>query len=707
MQFLSLNKNITINEDVAKAPNLCNRFDDADRTTIGQLVWDGYQRDRQSRMKWERRSEAGMNLAMQIQQDKNFPWPQCSNIIFPLITIASLQFSARAYPAIIQGTDVVRYRVIGEDPQGMLREKAKRIASHMSWQVLEEDAAWEEQHDRLLINLAIVGTNFVKSYFSPSLGHNVSELVMARDLIIDYYAKSVEAAARKTHVVPLYRNEIYERCMSGVFCDVRDESWFNSAPSPTVEEPNNKHDNRQGIVQPQSDEDTPFKTLEQHRLLDLDGDGYAEPYIATIEEGSHNLLRLVARWESEEDVMRNENRKIIRIKPTEYFTKYSFIPAPDGGIYDVGFGVLIGPLNEGVNTGINQMFDAGTMQTTGGGFLGRGAKIRGGVYTFAPYEWKRVDSTGDDLRKSIVEKPEVEPSGVMYQLIELLIQYTDRLAGTVDQMVGENPGQNTPAETSRNTTEQGMQVFSMIFKRVWRSMKEEFKKLHQLNGRYLPIKQIYGTKGAFALREDYKDNADQVVPVADPNIVSKATRMMLAGAIRTAAMQVPGYDVQEVERNFLRAMGVEEVDKFYPGADKVPPLPNPKMAVENLKLQAKQMDLQYKKWELVTQLQADQKKSLAEIRKLEAETIALLAGVQSEHAALQLKAYESVISALHEHVGMLNERMQELSGGEGEDKSNGAGIQDMEGGAAHAGAIPVSANGAGGAQGAMGGGSLQ
>jgi hypothetical protein len=37
------------------------------------------------------------DINMQIQKDKNFPWPGCSNVIFPLITIASLQFSARSY----------------------------------------------------------------------------------------------------------------------------------------------------------------------------------------------------------------------------------------------------------------------------------------------------------------------------------------------------------------------------------------------------------------------------------------------------------------------------------------------------------------------------------------------------------------------------------------------------------------------------------
>ena len=713
MQFgLQLSKYIRLDESVARSPNLCDRFSDEDQTRISELVWEGYTRDDASRQKWLKRMDAGMNLALQIQEAKNYPWPGCSAVVFPLVTVAALQFSARSYGVIIQGTDVVRYRVIGDDSKGLSGDRAKRIGAHMSWQVLEEDVAWEEQHDRLLINLAIVGTAFVKSYFDPSLGHNVSELVMARDFVIDYYARSVEAAARKTHVVPLYRNEIYERCMSGRFQkDILESEWFNTAPAPHADTYGITHDNRAGIMQPQTDADTPFRTLEQHRYLDLDGDGYAEPYIATIEESSHKLCRLVARWESDADVQRTAKGEVIRIKPTEYFTKYSFIPSPDGGIYDVGFGVLLGPLNESVDSGINQLIDSGTMQNSSGGFLGRGAKIRGGVYTMAPWEWKRVDSTGDDLRKSMVPFPERQPSQVMFQLIGLLIEYTNRIAGTVDQTVGENPGQNTPAETSRNTLEQGMQVFSMIFKRVWRSMKEEFKKLHELNGRYLPLKQEFGTKGNFALREDYKDGADQVVPVADPNIVSKSTRVAQAMALRQSAMQVPGYDVAEVERNWIRSLGLEEVDRYYPGADKVPPLPNPKMAVEQAKLQGKQMDHEHEKAMFLAQLREDRRKLDAEITKLNAEAMATVQGVTDTRAATRIAGFELMMKAMQAHSKMLTDRIQAMSGassdGGAADKPNGAGVQGMEGGPGNAGLLPSPAAVGGGSEGAVGGGSLQ
>jgi chaperonin GroES len=136
---MELETKLKINKDLMDAPNLMDRLSDKDLATIGTLVWEGYSRDKQSRIVWERRMESGMDLAMQIQKDKNFPWTGCSNVIFPLVTIAALQFSARSYSNIIQGTDVVRYRVVGEDPSGKVTERANLISKHMSWQVLEED----------------------------------------------------------------------------------------------------------------------------------------------------------------------------------------------------------------------------------------------------------------------------------------------------------------------------------------------------------------------------------------------------------------------------------------------------------------------------------------------------------------------------------------------------------------------------------------
>lgn len=689
---------LTIDAGFTKDLNLAERLSAEDLTTIGAWVVDGYKRDDESRSEWFTKMQAAMNLAMLIQNTKNFPWPNSSNVIFPLVAIAALQFSSRSYGNLVKGNDVVKYRVFGDDDEGKLQKRADNIGRHMSWQVLEQDDGWEEQHDRLLINLAIVGTAFIKTWYNND--HNVSELIVAKDFVIDYWAKSVNDCARKSQVFNLYHNEVWERANDGRFCeDLLDKPWFTDEAAPPESESNIESDKRAGLTAPTQDRDAPITFIEQHRSLDLDGDGYEEPYIVTVHKDSGEVVRIVARWERDEDIKRGKRNTIVSIKSMEYFTKFSFIPSPDGAMYDVGFGTLIGPINDSVNTAINQMFDAGTMYNSNGGFLGRGAKIRGGGYSFAPWEWKRVDSTGDDIRKNIVPLPTKEPSVVMFNLLNLLIQYTDRLAGTVDQMVGVTPGQNTPAETSRNTMEQGMQVYSQIFKRVWRSMKEEFKKLHTLNALYLPAKSHFGESGIIA-KEEYRGSSAFAVPVADPNLVTDGQRLMRAQAMREAAHSVPGYNIPEVEKNFLRELRVDNVERFYPGSDKVPALPNPKMQVEQLKQQSIKMKLDYDKWKVVQQLQADQKETMARITLMQAQTIEIISQIEVAHQAAALKAFETAIDTLKNHSEMINERiktMMEVASGTDQEGDGG-----VEGTPNKPALLPGPAQMAGGPGGAVG-----
>ena len=63
------------------------------------------------------------------------------------------------------------------------------------------------------------------------------------------------------------------------------------------------------------------------------------------------------------DITFNKENKIQKIKAKQHYTKFTFLPSPDGSIYDWGFGALLGPINHTVNTTINQLLNAGTIAT--------------------------------------------------------------------------------------------------------------------------------------------------------------------------------------------------------------------------------------------------------------------------------------------------------------------------------------------------------
>lgn len=636
-------------KQIVKEPNIATLLTEDELIAIGLETVKNFEADLLSRSDWEKRTEQSLKLALQVAEAKNFPWANASNIKFPLITIAALQYHARAYPVLVSGETPVKCRVYGEDKDGIKIARARRIENHMSYQILEEDEDWESETDKVLITQPIVGCAFKKTYFDPFQKKNISENILARDLVVNYYTKSLETAPRITHVLYFQKNDIYERVTNGLWLEMTD----NLPVSPTPQKLAAASDKAQGMSAPDvKDSSTPYEILEQHCYFDFDDDGYDEPYIVFVRKDTKQVLRIVARFFTNSiKYTKDKKPKVLRIEPEKYFTKYPFIPSPDGGFYDLGFGVLLGPLNESINTIINQLVDAGTMANTAGGFFSRGIKFRGGNYTFSPLEWKHVDTTGDDLRKGIMPLPVREPSQVLFTLLSLLINYGERIGGAVDILVGQNPGQNTPAETSRTMAEQGMKIFSGIFKRTYRSLKEEFRKLYRLNQLYLDLEVEFDTQGGEVgkvLWEDYQLPSRGVRPAADPNIVSDSQRMLQAQALVARSDMLPIYQKYEVEKRYLEAWKITAIDQVLPdpkGPNAVkPPVPE-KIQIEQMKQQAdKEQNEKDFKLELM-KLMMEAEESQARIEKLQADAVLAMEEAKGVMTGHEIQLLQAQISA--------------------------------------------------------------
>ena len=354
-------------EELVASPNIAKDLADEKVQEIGRLCKDGYDADKQSRTPWEEWSAKSLKLALQVAEHKTFPWPGCANVKFPLLTIAALAWHSKAYPALIQGDDVVKYKVIGKDPDNVKADRASRKGKYMSYKLLET-STWEEQTDKGLLVLAIQGTIFKKTVRDNNAKRNCSDLVMPQDLVVNYYTTDMESAVRVSHRFTLSKNTVREYVLQGLFLDKLTQTEVQPiGPLQAAK------DKAQHLTTPQ--ESTVFNLVEQSCWLDLDEDGYSEPYAVTFDEQTGKVVRILARY-YKNDIKRvetGENKgEIYKIIPENYYTKFELIPSPDGGFYGIGFGLLLGPINESVNTALNQVFDAGTMKTLGGGFLGRG-----------------------------------------------------------------------------------------------------------------------------------------------------------------------------------------------------------------------------------------------------------------------------------------------------------------------------------------------
>jgi len=102
--------------------NIVSGLEETELAKIGQDAVYGYMADDESRAEWKERNKKGMDLAMQIAKKKDFPFENAANVMYPLISIASIQFASRTYPNLIPGYDVVKGKIIGKDDQGCVLE---------------------------------------------------------------------------------------------------------------------------------------------------------------------------------------------------------------------------------------------------------------------------------------------------------------------------------------------------------------------------------------------------------------------------------------------------------------------------------------------------------------------------------------------------------------------------------------------------------
>lgn len=574
------------------AVNIVPMLKDGQLTEIGQKAIREYDIDKKSRETWQERVSKAIDLAMLVAEDKNYPFRRASNIKFPLLTTAALQFNARAYPAIVQGNRVVKCQTWGNDPMGQKAARGERVSEHMSYQLLAELPEWEEDTDKLLVMLPIVGCCFRKVYFDPSLGRNTTRLVTADRLVVNYWARSLEDCPRVTEEMRLYPYEIQERIRSKRFVDF---DYSNAAAAD---------DQRDKEKPDPEDEDAPHLFLEQHRLLDLDDDGYPEPYIVTVHHASQQVCRIVANY-TEESVNLGEDGKVAAIRKQQYYVKYLFLPSPDGGFYGWGFGWLLKDIAEAINATMNEMLDAGHLANIQGGLVSSALGIKEKNVRLQPGEW-RVINTNAPLQQAVMPIKYDGPAPTLFQLLGLLVDAGKDVAAIKDVLTGEGLGKNASPTTTMALIEQGLQVFTSIYKRIHRALKAELGIHARLNRKHVdPQKyaaffdQAVGPDGQPLPppdpAQDYNEADMDILPISDPATVSKMQKLAKAEFVFQTSQGNPLVNPIEALRRMYEAADVEDIDKLL-----MPP-PQPDPEVEMLMKANAVLDTEKKEADIVKQ----------------------------------------------------------------------------------------------------------
>lgn len=646
-------------------PNIAGLFNDTELKERSRQCLEDFEIDNTNFSSRRERIEQLYKLALQVKEQKNYPFEKASNIKYPLLTKAALKFAELAFPAIVRDDSVVKSKIIGNDDGGkaikdakgndMLDDKTQqpvkinagqkarrgaRVSKFMSNQVLEQMDGWEDDMDKLLHVIPIVGLCWKKTIYDHVEKEADTRLVLPQYLILNIDAKTIDSASRASEIFEMYPNEIEANIRLGTFRKFE----YDLISTETMTDAYKPDDGAGGVST--QDKSKPHQFIEQHCWIDLDNDGYQEPYKVKIHKDSGEIASIEARFDKE-DIIAGQSEPdaagmvvyddIKKITAQCEYEKFGFIPDPEGSIYDIGFGHLTQDLNEGANTSINQIIDAGHRNIMGGGYLGAGLRIKGGAQRFQPGEWKRTDSQGTALKDNIVPLPQTPEHPIMFQLLEFLINAAESITVTANGI--EPTATNQPATTTLAMVEQGLQSFKAIFKRVHRGLKKEFQRLYYLNSKYLTQEEYEAVLDDpdADVKADFNSKDFSISPISDPDMVNNIERLMRAN-ILAGFKDDPLCDPIEIRQRIFRAANIEDVDKIV----KIP-VKAPDELVEAQK----------------AQLNAMTKESMAKIEKMnrdnEREDIETALNIEKTMSEIQVNVSTAVLN-----LGKANQADQQI-----------------------------------------------
>ena len=540
--------------------NLAEDMDERTLKRLGMELITEYKKDKESRKEWEEGYTKGLDLLGVKYNEQTRPFKGASGVTHPLLSESATTFQASAYKELLPSDGPVRTQVLGIRTPNT-EQQADRVKEYMNYLLMEKMEDYTTDMDQMLYYLPLSGSTFKKVYYDEFLQRPVSKFVPAEDLVVPYYASDLKDAGRITHVIKMGENELNKKMAAGFYRDI-------DLPKPNVDESDlqQKIDSLDGVKPGFTD--YIHTVLEMHVELNLDDyenfDNRTKkaikiPYIVTVDESSSEVLSIYRNY-------RVDDPNYTRI---EYFVHFKFLP----GLGFYGFGLIhtIGGLSRAATVALRQLIDAGTLKNLPAGFKSRGIRVRDDDQPIQPGEFRDVDAPGGNIRDQFFNLPFSEPSTTLFNLLGFVVQAGQKFAAITDTAVG-NDTQNRAVGTTIALLERGSRVMSGVHKRCYYAMRLEFKILARICSEYLPPEYPYDVFGGpRQIKAADFDQRIDVLPVADPNIMSMAQRVTLAQTQLQIATSNPQlHNIHEAYRRVYEALGTKQIETLLKPAPKQP-----------------------------------------------------------------------------------------------------------------------------------------
>lgn len=536
--------------------NLVDELDEREQMDLANKLIEWVDTDLEARKDWEQRMDQAMEL-MGINNIplEDLPFDGASNVTFPMIGKAVINFQARAIEEIFPSEGPVKTKVVGAYTMEK-QEQAERVKNHMNYQILDQDRSYFWETDQMLFYLPLGGSAFKKSYYDPLSAMTVSKFIKSPDFIVPYIATDLYSAPRYTHRMFRNKGEMQKLFESGFYKEIEllpttpyaKDSLFDDTSYRDQSDDRNAEmhtdDHVYSLYECHCDYDFSFDQKKYNRKAPM-------PYIVTVERDTRKVLSIRRNWKENDPLFAKRL----------WFTHYRYLPGL--GFYGFGLLHLIGSLAESASGAIRAMLDGAAFSNLQGGYVSNDAKFQPGDEHIQPGVWKEVNMSADELRNAFFTPPFKEPSSALAQLFNMLVEAGEAFSSSTEVMTGEaaNTG---PVGTTMALIEQGNKPFSAIHRRLHMSAAEEFALRAEINYEFLPDQYPYEIENSetVVMKQDYDGRID-VIPVSDPNIFSSAQRIAQAQAIVQRSMEAPSlYNAMKVEERFLKAIRIPDFEEL-------------------------------------------------------------------------------------------------------------------------------------------------
>ena len=551
--------------------NLVDYIEEDELDKVGSDLIAAYKLDKDSRKDWEDTYTNGLDQLGLKMEERTQPWSGACGVFHPMLTEAVIKFQSQAISEIFPAKGPVKTVIVGK-ATAEKEKQANRVEDYMNYLLTYEMTEYRTETEKLLFSLPLAGSAFRKVYYDPNLGRPSGIFVPSEDVVVNYGASDLDTCDRATHVMRKSANDVRKLQVNGFYRDINLPD-----ASGTYSDIEDKYSELTGEMEGDG-YDKRHTLLEMQVNLDLKGfedtvdgkeTGIALPYVVTIDYPSGIIL----------SIRRNYYEDDPQKKRRSHFVHYQYLPGL--GFYGFGLIHMIGGLAKSATSILRQLVDAGTLSNLPGGLKARGLRIKGDDTPIMPGEFRDVDLPGGAIRDNITFLPYKEPSNVLYNLLNTIVEEGKRFASISDMKISDMNNQ-APVGTTLALIERNMKVMSAVQARLHAAMKKEFELFVGIIQDFGNPSYPYETEEGEDIKASDFDRRIDVLPVSDPNASTMAQRIMqYQSALQLAAAAPQMYDMKQLHRQMLEVLGIPNAENIIPATDNVGPV-DPVTAVQNL-----------------------------------------------------------------------------------------------------------------------------